>query len=149
MSHNKLYTEDKDFKQIPAEQIRADLKKIAPLETFDFQEQVKDSEHWITISSPEFTAICPFSDYPDFGIVKLSYVPNEKCLELKSFKLYINAFRDVKIFHETVTEVIFADFLEAVDPKKAKIVVDMNVRGNVKTLCEKFYKCSSGMIEVE
>ena len=137
--NNNLYIENTDFKQIPTNQIR---KALPPLTTFAFQEITKNSEHWVTIESPEYTSICPFSDYPDFGTVKISYVPNKKCLELKSFKLYINAFRDVKIFHETVTEVIFADFLKAVKPKKAKICVDMNVRGNVKTICEKFYKCS-------
>jgi len=138
MSH-KLYTEGKDYKQVDLNSIRKQLKKAAPLETFKFTE-MSPGEHWVSISSPEFTAICPFSDYPDFGTVTIEYVPDQRCLELKSFKLYINAFRNVKIFHETVTEVIFADFLEAVKPKKAHIIVDMNARGNVKTVCEKRYK---------
>ncbi|MBI2463588.1 preQ(1) synthase [Candidatus Peregrinibacteria bacterium] len=137
-----LYEEGKDYQQIDAKVIRDRLKKVAPLMAFEFQEQVKESEHWITIESPEFTAICPFSDYPDFGMIRIGYVPNKRCLELKSFKLYINAFRDIRIFHETVTEIIFADFLQAIQPKKAKIEVDMNPRGNVKTICRKFYKCS-------
>lgn len=136
---NQLYTENRDYVQKNAGEIREFLKKTAPLESFLFQEQCP-GEHWITISSPEFTAICPFSDYPDFGNVEISYVPDEKCLELKSFKLYINAFRDIKVFHETVTEIIFADFLDAINPKKARITVDMNVRGNVKTVCEKNFE---------
>lgn len=136
----KLYTEGKDYKQVELSSIRKELSVTAPLESFEFNE-ISPGEHWVTISSPEFTAICPFSDYPDFGTVTINYVPDTKCLELKSFKMYINAFRDVKIFHETVTEVIFADFLEAIQPKKAKIVVDMNVRGNVKTVCEKKFEC--------
>ncbi len=140
MSNNKLYKENKDYKQANLKKIRSDLKKKAPLETFKFDE-LTAGEHWVTISSPEFTAICPFSDWPDFGTVTIKYIPNKVCLELKSFKIYINAFRDVKIFHEAVTEVIFADFLDAVKPKKAHIVVDMNVRGNVKTICEKRFKC--------
>lgn len=135
----KLYQENQDYKEQDAKKIRAEIKKSAPLETFTFQRQ-GEGEHWISISSPEFTAICPFSDWPDFGSVTIEYVPNKACLELKSFKLYINAFRNIKIFHETVTEVIFADFLETVKPLKAKILVDMNVRGNVKTICKKFYK---------
>lgn len=125
-----------DYKEQDAKLIRKQIKKVAPLLTFDFQKQ-GPGEHWIEISSPEYTSICPFSDFPDFGEVTIEYVPNKKCLELKSFKMYINAFRDVKIFHETVTEVIFADFLEAVKPKKAKITVNMNVRGNIKTICQK------------
>ncbi len=140
MSKVKLYTEGKDYKQVELGTIRKQLNETTPLESFRFTE-ISPGEHWVTISSPEFTAICPFSDYPDFGSVSIEYVPNDKCLELKSFKMYINAFRDVKIFHEAVTEVIFADFLEAIQPKKAKIVVDMNVRGNVKTVCEKKFEC--------
>ncbi len=136
----KLYEEGKDYAEKNAKKMRGELKKIAPLLSFPFQKQ-GPGEHWISIASPEFTAICPFSDWPDFGSVTIEYVPNKKCLELKSFKIYINAFRDKKIFHETVTEVIFADFLEAIKPLKARIVVDMNVRGNVKTICKKFYKC--------
>lgn len=137
---NKLYKENQDYKEQDAKKIRAQIKKVAPLEAFVFQKQ-GEGEHWISISSPEYTSICPFSDWPDFGTVTIEYVPNKVCLELKSFKLYINAFRDVKIFHETVTEVIFADFLGAIKPLKARIVVDMNVRGNVKTVCRKSYKC--------
>ncbi|MEK7085915.1 MAG: preQ(1) synthase [Patescibacteria group bacterium] len=122
-----------------AKKIRAQIKKVAPLETFKYQKQ-GPGEQWINILSPEYTSICPFSDWPDFGSVTIEYVPNKKCMELKSFKLYINAFRNIKIFHETVTEVIFQDFLEAVQPLKAKITVDMNVRGNIKTICKKSYK---------
>lgn len=141
MSNTDLYIEGKDFDQIDIRSISEELKKQAPLETFSFQEYEGEGEHWITIASPEFTAICPFSDYPDFGSVEIEYVPSDKCLELKSFKLYINAFRDIRIFHESVTELIFHDFLAVVKPKKARIVVDMNVRGNVKTICKKSYQC--------
>lgn len=140
MSTKKLYTENQDYKEKSAREIRKELKKIAPLLSFNFQQEHK-GEHWITISSPEFTAICPFSDWPDFGSVEIEYVPSNKCLELKSFKLYINAFRNLKVFHETATEIIFADFIEAIKPKKARIVIDMNVRGNVKTVCRKYFNC--------
>ena len=135
----KLYKEGKDYHQADLKKIRTEIKKKAPLGTFKFEE-LSPGEHWVSISSPEFTAICPFSDWPDFGTVTIDYIPSEQCLELKSFKLYINAFRDVKIFHEAVTEVIFADFLEVVQPRKAHIIVDMNVRGNVKTVCEKTWE---------
>jgi 7-cyano-7-deazaguanine reductase len=137
---SKLYKEGRDYKQSDLNKIRAGLRKKAPLETFKFNPLTKD-EQWVHISTPEFTAICPFSNWPDFGTVTIHYVPDKVCMELKSFKIYINAFRDIKIFHEAVTEVIFADFMDAVKPKKAHIIVDMNVRGNVKTMCEKRYKC--------
>jgi len=138
--NQKLYKEGVDYKQEDIEKIRKMLGEKAPLLTFDFK-SLGEGEHWVTISTPELTCICPFSDYPDFGKVRIRYVPDNKCLELKSFKLYINAFRDVKIFHEILTELIFEDFLKTVKPKKAKIKVDMNVRGNVKTVCRKYYKC--------
>jgi 7-cyano-7-deazaguanine reductase len=137
---NKLYKEGQDYIQPDLKKIRATIKKSAPLETFKFDPQTP-GEQWISITSPEFTAICPFSHWPDFGSVTIRYVPGSKCLELKSFKVYINAFRDIKIFHEAVTEVIFADFLEAVKPQKAHILVHMNPRGNVTTVCEKKFKC--------
>lgn len=143
MNSSKLYIEGKDYEQVDIKKVSADLKKVAPLETFGLQEFEGEGEHWVTISTPEFTAICPFSDYPDFGSVTIKYVPGKKVLELKSFKLYINAFRDIKIFHESLTELIFHDFLEVVKPKKAKILVDLNVRGNVKTICEKLYRMGS------
>lgn len=140
--NKKLYKQDIDYREQDASEIRKFLKNTAPLETFNFQSQ-GPGEHWITIKCPEYTSICPFSDFPDFGKIKISYIANKKCLELKSFKLYVNAFREIKIFHETATEVIFQDFLEAVNPKKAKIIIDMNVRGNIKTICKKFYKITS------
>lgn len=134
----KLYREDNDYRQADLVALRKKIAHRAPLETFAF-ETLAPGEQRISISTPELTCICPFSDLPDFGCVEIEYVPRKVCLELKSFKLYINAFRDVKIFHEAITEVIFADFLEAVKPKKARITVDMNVRGNVKTVCRKEY----------
>lgn len=139
MATYKLYQEGKDYSQVNVQNLRKFLKKKAPLVTFKFKEETR-GEHWISISTPELTSICPFTDYPDFGRVEIQYVPNKVCLELKSFKLYINAFRDIKIFHEILTEVIFADFLTAVHPRKAWIFVAMNVRGNVKTVCRKYYK---------
>ncbi|MBL4694275.1 preQ(1) synthase [Candidatus Gracilibacteria bacterium] len=142
MTTFKQYEEGKDFKERSASEIRKELAEEAPLLSFEFQEQ-GPGEHWVSISSPEFTAICPFSNWPDFGSITIQYVPDKKCLELKSFKIYIHAFRDRKIFHETATEVIFTDFIEAIKPKKAKICIDMNVRGNVKTICNKYYNCEA------
>lgn len=136
--NTKLYREQVDYEQTDIGELRKRLKTAAPLETFAF-EQLSPGDHWVTISSPEFTAICPFSDLPDFGSVTINYIPGDRCLELKSFKLYIHAFRAEKVFHETVTEVIFADFIAAVNPVKANITVDMNVRGNVKTICQKSF----------
>ena len=79
------------------------------LDTFAYEFVGK--EIWIEFEMPEFTAICPFSDFPDFAVIRLKYVPNERCIELKSLKLYINSFREVKIFNEHVINVMLEDFV--------------------------------------
>jgi len=101
------------------------------LDTFAYE--FPGNEIWIDFEIPEFTAVCPFSDFPDFGTIRLKYVPNERCIELKSLKLYINSFREVKIFHEHVINVILEDFVASCDPIKVEIEGDFNVRGNIKT----------------
>jgi 7-cyano-7-deazaguanine reductase len=77
---------------------------LFPLETFPYE--FPGREIRINFEIPEFTAICPFSDFPDFATIRLEYVPHELCVELKSLKLYINSFRNVKIFHEHVINII-------------------------------------------
>lgn len=112
--------------------------RLYPLDTFEYEFQ--GSEIWIDFEMPEFTAICPFSDFPDFGTIRLRYVPHERCIELKSLKLYINSFRDVKIFHEHVINVILDDFVSACDPLRVEIEGDFNVRGNIKTTVRAAYQ---------
>lgn len=122
-----------DIRSTPREEM-----DLYPLDTFDYE--YKGSKVWIDFEIPEFTAICPFSDFPDFATIRLSYVPNERCVELKSLKLYINSFREVKIFHEHVVNVIREDFVAACDPLKLEIVGDFNVRGNIKTVVRTKYE---------
>ena len=112
--------------------------ELYPLDTFEYE--FPGNEVWVEFEIPEFTAICPFSDFPDFATIRLRYVPNERCVELKSLKLYINSFRGVKIFHEHVINVIRDDFVAACDPLKLKITGDFNVRGNIKTVVRTKYK---------
>jgi 7-cyano-7-deazaguanine reductase len=112
-------------------------KKLYPLDTFAYEYPGKRIE--INFSMPEFTAICPFSDFPDFATINLMYVPNRRCVELKSLKLYINSFREVKIFHEHVVNRILEDFVAACDPLEARIEGDFNVRGNIKTVIRAHY----------
>ncbi|MGA9381170.1 MAG: preQ(1) synthase [Phormidium sp.] len=90
----------------------------------------------INISLPEFTCKCPFSGYPDFGTIYLIYVPNEKVVELKSLKLYINSFRDRYISHEESINQILDDFVAACDPLEATVKGDFAPRGNVHTVIE-------------
>lgn len=112
--------------------------RLFPLDTFEYKYPGKE----ITISfvSSEFTAICPFSDFPDFATIKIDYVPRDRCIELKSLKLYINSFRNVKIFHEHVVNRILEDFVRACDPLRVEIEGDFNVRGNIKTVIRASYR---------
>jgi 7-cyano-7-deazaguanine reductase len=111
---------------------------LFPLDTFAYEYPGQRIE--IQFTSAEFTAICPFSDFPDFATLHLTYVPHKRCIELKSLKLYINSFRDVKIFHEHVINQIRDDFVAACDPLELSIEGDFNVRGNIKTVIRASYK---------
>ena len=111
---------------------------IFPLETFAYEFPGREIK--INFEIPEFTAICPFSDFPDFAVIRIEYVPNERCIELKSLKLYINSFRNVKIFHEHVINVILEDFVAACDPLSVEIEGDFHVRGNIKTVIRAGYR---------
>src|SRR5215218_2550696 len=119
---------------------REDMK-LFPLDTFVYEFPGKEIR--INFEIPEFTAICPFSDFPDFAIIRIEYVPNERCIELKSLKLYINSFRNVKIFHEHVINIIMEDFVAACDPLRVDIEGDFHVRGNIKTIVRASYTKSS------
>lgn len=111
---------------------------LHPLDTFIYE--FPGREVRVNFEIPEFTAICPFSDFPDFAIIRLEYVPNERCIELKSLKLYINSFREIKIFHEHVINVILEDFVKACDPLSVEIEGDFHIRGNIKTTVRANYK---------
>jgi len=121
-----------DIKPTPREEM-----SLYELDTFAYE--FVGREIWVEFEMPEFTAICPFSDFPDFAIIRLKYMPNERCIELKSLKLYINSFREVKIFHEHVINLILEDFVAACDPLKVEIEGDFHVRGNIKTVVRASY----------
>jgi 7-cyano-7-deazaguanine reductase len=118
---------------------------LVQLDTFAYEFAGK--EIWIEFEIPEFTAICPFSDFPDFAVIKLKYVPNERCIELKSLKMYINSFRDVKVFHEHVINIILDDFVKACDPLRVEIEGDFHVRGNIKTVVKASYTKETGSVD--
>ena len=122
-----------DIRSTPREEM-----DLVSIDTFAYE--FPGSEIRINFEITEFTAICPFSDFPDFATIRLEYVPNERCVELKSLKLYINSFRNVKIFHEHVINVILADFVKACDPLSVEIEGDFHVRGNIKTVVRASYQ---------
>jgi 7-cyano-7-deazaguanine reductase len=115
-----------------------DEMRLYPLDTFPYDYAGREIR--IEFELPEFTCVCPFSDFPDFAMLRLEYIPNERCVELKSLKLYINSFREVKIFHEHVVNVILEDFVAACDPLEVHLEGDFNVRGNIKTTVRATYR---------
>jgi 7-cyano-7-deazaguanine reductase len=88
----------------------------------------------IEFTCPEFTCVCPRSGFPDFATIVIRYVPHKWCVELKSLKLYINGFRNQKVFHEDVTNQILDDLVELLDPHEMEVIGDFSVRGNIKTV---------------
>jgi 7-cyano-7-deazaguanine reductase len=88
----------------------------------------------IEIVMPEFTSVCPKTGLPDFGRLKLHYVPDRSCLELKSFKMYLLAYRGLGIFQENVVNRVLEDVVRAADPVKATVTGDFTPRGGLATV---------------
>ena len=97
------------------------------LDTFDNPKPERDFT--IRIDIPEFSCLCPLTGQPDFAELRLEYVPEQKCVELKSLKLYIWSFRDEGAFHEAVTNRILDDIVAATSPRFARLTAKFNVRG--------------------
>ena len=112
-------------------------KQTGILETF--QNQYPEREYEIDISCPEFTCVCPKTGQPDFATITIKYVPAELCIELKSLKLYIYAYRNEGAFHEHVTNKILDDIVEACGPIRAEVTGDFNVRGGIRTVVKATY----------
>lgn len=92
-----------------------------------------ERDYTIRIRVPEFTCLCPKTGQPDFATLHLEYVPDQKCVELKSLKLYIWAFRDEGHFHEKVTNMILDDLVNATQPRFMRLTGKFNVRGGIYT----------------
>jgi 7-cyano-7-deazaguanine reductase len=101
------------------------------LETFANPSPERD--YTIRMTIPEFSCLCPKTGQPDFATLKLEYVPDQRCVELKSLKLYIWSFRDRGAFHEAVTNEILNDLAAATVPRFMRLVAEFNVRGGIFT----------------
>jgi len=106
-------------------------KPSKKIDTFENPRVSRD--YSIKITLPEFTCLCPKTGQPDFAKIFLEYVPDKKCVELKSLKMYIWSYRDEGAFHEAVTNKILDDLVNATNPKYMKIKAVFNVRGGVYT----------------
>ena len=105
--------------------------KTPPIDTW--KNQYPDRDYTIQIDIPEFTCICPKTGLPDFGAIIIKYVPDEKCIELKSLKYYTLFFRDIGIFNEHVVNKMLDDFVKSCRPRWMEIFGEFNARGGIKT----------------
>jgi 7-cyano-7-deazaguanine reductase len=93
-----------------------------------------EREYEIAIHCAEFTSVCPKTGLPDFGEIRITYVPGATCVELKSLKYYMVEFRNKGIFYEAVTNQILDDLVAAIQPRRMTVVGDFSVRGGIKTM---------------
>ena len=103
----------------------------ATLETFRNPQPGRDYE--IAIRCPEFTSVCPKTGLPDFGEIRITYVPDQLCIELKALKYYLVEFRNKGIFYENVTNQILDDLVAVCQPRRMTVIGDFSVRGGIKT----------------
>jgi len=108
------------------------------LETFPNPRPERDYE--IAIQCPEFTSVCPMTGLPDFGEIRITYVPDARCVELKSLKFYMIEFRNRGIFYEHVTNQILDDLVGLLSPRRMTVIGDFSVRGGIKTVVTATYQ---------
>jgi 7-cyano-7-deazaguanine reductase len=108
------------------------------LETFE--NQFPERDYTIEIRCPEFTSVCPKTGQPDFGVLTFIYTPDQKCVELKSLKLYLNQFRNEGIFYENATNRILDDFVAVVEPRRVVLMAEFSARGGITTTVSVSYE---------
>jgi 7-cyano-7-deazaguanine reductase len=101
------------------------------LETFPNPRPERDYE--ISIDCPEFTSMCPKTGLPDFGTIRIRYIPDRLCLELKALKYYLLSYRSQGIFYEAATNRILDDLVRACQPRRMTVVGDFTARGGIST----------------
>ena len=109
------------------------LSKDALPEIDIFQNPNPNRDYTINISIPEFTSMCPKTGLPDFGEIRIEYIPDETCLELKSLKYYFLAYRNMGIFYEAVTNRILDDLVEFCKPRFMEVTAEFTARGGISS----------------
>ena len=120
--------------------IRKDAKEIssAVLEPLPYENDNKNT--WIEIENPEFTSLCPKTGLPDFGSIKIKYLPNKHIVELKSLKYYFLQFRNAGIFYENLTKMILSHLVDVLKPFEFKVESDFSSRGGITSKIMSSYK---------
>ena len=98
-----------------------------------FENPKPERDYTIEIEMPEFTCLCPMTGQPDFATLRLQYIPDARCVERKSLKLYMRSYRDVGAFHEAVTNRMLDDLAAKLDPRFIRLTAQFNVRGGIYT----------------
>ncbi len=123
------------------EGLQKNIRKLKTPEIEVWKNQYPDKKYIVNFETSEFTCICPKTSLPDFAVLRIKYMPNKDCVELKSFKNYLVSFRNVGIFHEHVVNRILDDFVKACKPRWAYVEGDFNIRGGIKTvICREYGK---------
>lgn len=99
-----------------------------------------DRDYEIRFECPEFTCLCPKTGQPDFATIRILYIPDKRCVELKSLKLYLWSYRNEGAFHEAVTNRILEDVVKAVSPRLLEVEGDFYVRGGIHTVVKARYQ---------
>ncbi|MGA2069651.1 MAG: preQ(1) synthase [Thermoguttaceae bacterium] len=113
------------------------------LETFE--QQYPGREYTVEIVCPEFTSVCPKTGQPDFGTLTFTYVPDRRCVELKSLKLYLQQFRNEGIFYENATNRILDDFVAVVQPRRVSLAAAFTARGGLSTTVTATFEKQEGI----
>jgi 7-cyano-7-deazaguanine reductase len=112
--------------------------KIKLLETFE--NEFPNRDYTIIHTAPEFTSLCPKTGQPDFATIDIDYIPDKLCVELKSLKLYLNSYRSVGVFFESVTNRILEDLVKVCSPRYMLVTAEFNVRGGISSVIEAEYE---------
>lgn len=96
-----------------------------------FDNSYPEREYEIEFLAQEFTSVCPMTGQPDFGSIAIAYVPGDRCIELRSFKFYLQTYRNHGIFYENVVNRILDDIVAAVSPRRLTVTGDFNARGGI------------------
>jgi 7-cyano-7-deazaguanine reductase len=113
------------------------------LETF--KNPHPDRKYEIEHIAPEFTSVCPVTGQPDFGTIRVVYVAREKCVELKSYKFYLQSFRNQGIFYEDVTNRILDDLVAVLEPESMTVITEWTPRGGLRSVIRASYQFDDGI----
>jgi 7-cyano-7-deazaguanine reductase len=123
-----------DEKEREYEGLQENIRKLKLPSIEVWTNKYPDREYEVEITTSEFTSLCPKTNLPDFGTIRITYVPYHKCIELKSFKEYIIAYRSLGIFYEHIANKILEDIVIACKPRRANVEIEFNPRGGIATV---------------